>query len=279
MNPVLTHEVGTFSVDEAYRYCERLAKSHYENFTVGSLLIPRAKRRHLYAIYAYCRWVDDLGDEPLSHVRAITSQVGWPIGPNDENVDEDKHRLELLGRWSEELELCYTGEPRHPVMVALQETVRTFEIPKEPFLKLIDANRMEQRNKRHPTYKDLLYYCDHSANPVGHLFLYLFEYRDEERQRLADSICTALQLANFWQDVARDYKLGRIYIPLEDMDRFGYAEEELAEGVANDGFRRLMAFEVGRARQLFHEGAKLLDTLDGRLRLDVALFIGGDWQC
>jgi squalene synthase HpnC len=161
------------------------------------------------------------------------------------------------------------------VLVALQETIRRFEIPREPFLKLIQANRMDQRDKRHPTYQDLLYYCDHSANPVGHLFLYLFGYRDQERQRVSDATCTALQLANFWQDVARDYGKGRIYQPLEDLDRFGYSEAQLAQGLENEAFRQLLAFEVDRAMELFRQGAGLLKLLDGPVKLDVALFIRG----
>ena len=281
MESVLTTAQGAYTLGEAYSYCERLARTHYENFTVGSLFIPRAKRLHLYAIYAYCRWVDDLGDEPFSYLSEAAAGVGWrasgSLGAGGESgtVDEAEKKLELLGGWEEELELCYTGKPSHPVMVALQETVRSLDIPKAPFVNLIEANRMEQRIHRYPTYQDLLYYCDHSANSVGHLFLYLFGYGDKERQRLADFTCTALQLTNFWQDVSRDYRLGRIYLPLEDMDRFGYTEEDLARGVANDSFRRLMAFEVGRARDLFKEGSNLVDTLEGRPRLDVALFTAG----
>ena len=277
MKPLLTGDAGSYTLEDAYLYCERLARTHYENFTVGSILIPRAKRRHVYAIYAYCRWVDDLGDEALPHLSAAASRIGWKAGVETGTVDERKKKLDLLDRWAEELEQCYSGKPGHPVMVALQETVRTFDIPKGPFLKLIETNRMEQRENRYPTYEDLLYYCDHSANPVGHLFLYLFGYRDHGRQRLADYTCTALQLANFWQDVARDYTLGRIYIPLEDMERFGYGADELASGVVNENFRRLMAFEVGRARGLFREGAKLVDSLDGSdgPKLDVALFTAG----
>ena len=127
-------------------------------------------------------------------------------------------------------------------MVALQETIEAFDIPRVPFLRLIEANRMEQRSSRYPTYEDLLHYCHHSANPVGRLFLYLFGYRDEERQLLADATCTALQLTNFWQDVERDYRKGRIYIPLEDMERFGYSEAELSRGVFNPSFQQLMGF-------------------------------------
>ena len=262
--------------EEAFRYCRRLATTHYENFTVGSLLLAPKKRRHVYAIYAYCRWVDDLGDETNSP-QSSDEAWHWLIASlGREPEDEKERRLMLLDRWEEELKLCYEGSPGHPVMVALQDTIKAFEIPQEPFLKLIEANRMDQQIKLYPTYGDLLHYCGHSANPVGHLVLYLFGYRDEERQRLSDYTCTALQLANFWQDVARDYRLGRIYIPLEDIESFGYSEKELAEGVVNDNLRQLMAFEVARARELFHKGLKLVDTLRGLLKIEVALFtLGG----
>jgi squalene synthase HpnC len=240
------------SLEEAHRYCAHLARTHYENFTVGSILLPRDKRRHVYAIYGFCRFVDDLGDEAFGD------------------------RLQLLQHWEEELGFCYSGTPHHPIMLALQETVHTFDIPKEPFLKLIEANRMDQRQRRHASYQDLLRYCDHSANPVGHLFLYLFGYRDPERQRLSDHTCTALQLANFWQDVARDYQKGRVYIPLEDMKRFGYSEDDLARGIANENFRQLLAFQVDRTEELFSRGMPLIDLVSGAIKLDVALFtLGG----
>jgi squalene synthase HpnC len=189
--------------------------------------------------------------------------------------DESIHRLALLDWWEKELETCYSGTPSHPIMVALKETIQRFDIPPTPFLKLIEANRMDQRINRYATYHDLLNYCDHSANPVGHLFLYLFGYRDEERQSLADATCTALQLANFWQDVARDYAKGRIYLPLEDLERFGYTEAELSKGVVTNSFRQLMAFEVERAQSLFAQGAGLVGLLDGPVKLDVALFTRG----
>ena len=280
---------GAVSVAEAYRYCQRLAQTHYENFTVGSWLVPADKRRHMYAVYAYCRFVDDLGDE-ASPGDAQPSPPSTPGGqgsgegyrPNQTATVAD-HRLALLDWWEDELRACYSGAsgpphqgtPTHPVTVALQETIREFQIPQEPFLKLIEANRMDQRIQRHPTYADLLHYCDHSANPVGHLVLYLFGYRDAQRQRLADCTCTALQLTNFWQDVARDYAMGRMYLPQEDLARFGYTETELTRGVVNRNFRRLMSFEVERAMELFREGAALVNTLDGSVKLDVALFTRG----
>ena len=252
MDTLLGGIPSTTNLDKAYALCARLAKTHYENFTVGSWLLPPDTLKYLYAIYAFCRSVDDLGDE------------------------HQGDRLKALDHWQAETELCYQGTPTHPYMLALQDTIRRFDIPVEPFLKLIEANRMDQLNTRYPTYGDLEYYCLHSANPVGHLVLYVCGYKDPERQRLSDYTCTALQLANFWQDVARDFAMGRIYVPLEDMERFGYTETQLARGLVTKEFRTLIAFEVERARDLFHKGLALVDTLAGRVKLDVALFtLGG----
>lgn len=235
----------------AYAHCERLAKSHYENFTVGSLLLPRGTRPHFYALYAFCRHTDDLGDEAAGD------------------------RLALLDDWEGHLVAAYGGTPTHPIMVALQDTIRKFDIPDAPFRKLIQANRMDQGNVRFPTYADVLHYCEHSANPVGQMVLYLMGDRSERSHALSDATCTALQLANFWQDVSRDYAMGRIYLPLDEMERFGYREGDLRAGVVNDGFRRLMAFEVDRAEALFREGYALVDRLRGRFKLDIALFTKG----
>jgi squalene synthase HpnC len=237
---------------EAFAYCRRVALSHYENFTVVSWLFPRETRRHLYAVYAFCRHTDDLGDE----------------APGD--------RLRLLDEWEADLQRCYDSAPGHPILVALQHTIRRFHIPPQTFLNLIEANRMDQRVKRYATFADLGRYCDHSANPVGHLFLYVFGYCDSEHQRLSDATCTGLQLTNFWQDVAIDLAKGRVYIPQEDLERFGYSEEELRRAVVTPSFRALMAFEIGRTRELFAEGIRLLDLVDGRLRMGLKLFsLGG----
>ncbi len=277
MDQVLTGPAPSISLNEAFRYCERLAGSHYENFTVGSLLIPKPLRKHVYAIYSYCRWVDDLGDEPPESLSASLAEAGWTPQKGQPSIQGLDHagRMRLLDWWEEELQACYAGVPTHPALVALQDTIRTFSIPKDPFLKLIEANRMEQRSDRYATYDDLLFYCDHSANPVGRLFLYLFGYNDQHRQRLSDFTCTALQLANFWQDVACDYRIGRIYFPLEDLDKFNYTEADLSQDVVNQDFRNLMAFEVARAEDLFKRGLPLVDTLKGNARVDVALFTAG----
>ena len=251
METLLSQDRPPVTAEEGDARCAELARTHYENFTVASWLLPRESRRDLHAVYAYCRTVDDLGDAHKGD------------------------RLVALSEWEADLRRCYDSKPAHPYMLALQETIRRHDIPPEPFLKLIEANRIDQRVSRYATYGDLDRYCRHSANPVGSLVLYVLGYRDEERQRLSDSTCTALQLANFWQDVARDHQMGRVYLPQEDIQRFGYSDEELAEGLVNDAFRGLMAFEVARARALFHDGLGLVGTLDGRFKLDVALFSRG----
>ena len=238
-------------IGAAFTACERLARTHYENFSVGTRLLPAHLRRHFHSIYAFCRGVDDLGDEAAGD------------------------RLKLLDEWERLLGLCYSGDPDHPYFMALQQTIRQFDIPAEPFLKLIEANRRDQRVKRYADYAQLLDYCDHSADPVGHLVLYLFGHRDPELRALADETCTALQLTNFWQDVARDHARGRIYIPQEDLERFGVGEDVIASGVPTDGLRRLMRFEVERARELFRRGLPLIDRVAGSARVDLALFTAG----
>lgn len=243
---------GTATPAEAYAYCRKVALGHNENFSVVSWLLPRALRRHVYAVYAFCRATDDLGDEA------------------------EGDRLALLEAWEADLRRCYDGTPQDIRLVALQRTIRKFDIPREPFLRLIEANRRDQIVSRYQTFDDLLEYCRHSANTVGHMVLYVFGYRDEERQRLSDATCTALQLANFWQDVSRDLEQGRVYIPLEDLDRFGYSEADLLARKATPQFRRLMAFEVDRAREYFRQGLALIPKVSGRLRVDLRLFsLGG----
>ena len=258
-------------VSESYEYCARLARSHYENFNVGGWITPREKLPHVYAIYAWCRMVDDLGDEITPESQAAPLA---PEGRIDPTVAES--RLDGLDWWTSELDLAYTGQPTHPIAVAVQDTVHRFEIPREPFARLIQANRIDQGSGRFDTMDDVLDYCTYSANPVGHLFLYLFGYSDAERQRLADSTCTALQLTNFWQDVSRDYHdRGRIYLPQRDMARFGVSESHIADGVATESFRALLAHECDIAMRLFRDGAPLVNSLDRRARVPVALFTRG----
>jgi squalene synthase HpnC len=241
------------SLEEARGYCERLAKTHYENFSVATWFLPRRLRQHFYNVYAYCRISDDLGDE-----------VGNP-----------QQSLELLDQWEAELNACYAGSPRHPVFVALRETVQQCNIPQHEFSDLLIAFRQDQTVTRFETFDDLLGYCRYSANPVGHLVLYLCGYRDAERQQLSDYTCTALQLANFWQDVYVDYGKGRIYLPLEDLRRFGVSGEDIARKRATPQFIALMKFEVERAREWFARGLPLVKTVNRELAIDLELFSRG----
>ena len=241
------------TLDEARAYCERLARTHYENFSVATWFLPRRLRPHFFSVYAYCRISDDLGDE----------------------VGDPKESLELLNAWEAELDACYAGSPRHPVFVALAETVRACDIPRQPFADLLQAFRQDQTVRRYATFDDLLGYCRYSANPVGRLVLYVCGYRDDARQQLSDATCTALQLANFWQDVAVDYEKGRIYLPAEDMVKFGVSEEEIAARRAAPAFREMMRFQVGRARQWFERGVPLARQVDASLALDLELFTRG----
>jgi squalene synthase HpnC len=238
---------------EAREYCRRLARSHYENFSVASWFLPGRLRQHFFNVYAYCRISDDLGDE----------------------VGDISASLQLLDQWETELNACYDGHPRHPVFVALAETVREFEIPKHEFADLLTAFRQDQSVSRYETFGDLLGYCRFSANPVGHLVLYLCGYRDSERQLLSDFTCTALQVANFWQDVSADFAKGRIYLPLEDLRRFGVSEEAIRDGENTSAFCELMKFEVGRAREWFTQGLPLIEKVDRKLATDIELFSRG----
>jgi len=238
---------------EAERYTSWLATHHYENFHVVSWMLPRHLRRHFYNVYAYCRWADDLGDEVADPARA----------------------LELLDWWESELNLCYEGRPSHPVFVALAPTIREFDIPAEPFRDLLAAFRQDQTIHRYPTWENLLGYCRYSANPVGRLVLYLCGYRDTERQRLSDATCTALQLANFWQDVSRDLEKGRIYIPIEALERHGLEAKDIEARIFDERYATVMRDLIARTRELFAEGWPLAATLDSRLRLDIELFSRG----
>jgi squalene synthase HpnC len=246
-------DYAPLSPARARAYCSRLATTHYENFTVASLLLPRRLLRHFHAVYAYCRWADDLADEAGGGAEALV----------------------LLQWWREELLHCYDGEPRHPVMIALRETIQRFSIPPRPFLDLLLAFEQDQRVKRYRTFEQLLGYCRYSANPVGHLVLYLCEAYDPQRAALADHVCTALQLANFWQDVDRDLAIGRVYLPEEDRRRFGYAEDDLHARRFTLAFAELMRFEVDRTRDLFSRGLPLVEEVGPELRLDIELFVRG----
>lgn len=241
------------SLHDAQSYCERLARTHYENFSVATWFLPKRLRQHFFNVYAYCRISDDLGDE----------------------TGDREASLLLLDEWEAELNACYEGNPRHPVFVALAGTVQEFEIPKQTFADLLAAFRQDQIVTRYETFDDLLRYCHYSANPVGHLVLYLCGYRDAERQQLSDFTCTALQLANFWQDVSADYDKGRIYLPLEDLRRFRVSEDAIAGQRNTPAFCAMMRFEVARAREWFDRGLPLVGKVSKELAIDIELFSRG----
>jgi squalene synthase HpnC len=241
------------SLEEARLWCRQLAHSHYENFHVATWFLPKTLRPHFHAIYAYCRIADDLGDE----------------------VEDAAAALALLDMWGRELDACYRGQARHPVFVALSETIRVRSIPKQPFADLLVAFRQDQTVKKYRSMSEVLEYCRYSANPVGRLVLYACGYSDEERFRLSDATCSALQLANFWQDVRVDFGKGRIYLPQEDMQRFGVTDGTLAAGVATPAFRALLHQEVDFARRLFTEGLPLIGMVSRDLAVDLDLFSRG----
>jgi len=248
------------SLPEAQAYCARLARGHYENFNVVSWFLPKRLHQHFFNVYSYCRISDDLGDE----------------------VGETHLSLALLNLWQGELDACYAhiADPakagsRHPVFIALEETIREFGIPHHEFSDLLIAFREDQTKTRYETFDEVLHYCKNSANPVGHLVLYLCGYSDAERQQLSDYTCTALQLANHWQDVARDYDNGRVYLPQESLRRFGVSESDIAQRRFTKQFGELMKFEVARAREWFDRGLPLVQNVDRQLALDIDLFSRG----
>jgi squalene synthase HpnC len=251
-------EFPAWNLDDSLAYCRGLSGAHYENFHVVSLLLPKRLHQDFFNIYAYCRWADDLGDEFCDPQRS----------------------LELLEWWSGELDAMYAGRTRHPVFVALQTTVEKRGIPKEPFVDLVRAFVQDQTKTRYETYDEVLDYCVYSANPVGRLVLHLCGYADAERIALSDMTCTALQLANHWQDVRRDYiDRNRIYVPAEVLQAhrasLDVLEADLQAGKGSEPVRKSFADLVGRAQGLFEQGLPLADTLDRRLAIDIELFSRG----
>ncbi len=238
---------------EAAAYTRWLATRHYENFHVVSVVLPVRLHQDFYNVYAFCRWADDLGDE----------------------MESPAESLRLLAWWLEQLEAMYGGEAAHPVFVALRETVERHRLPMEPFADLIRAFVQDQTVTRYHSYEELFGYCRYSANPVGRLVLHLFGYSDETRRRHSDATCTALQLANFWQDVAVDRDKGRVYLPLEALERHGCPLEAIYGASATPAFRAVMREAVDRARRLFLEGLPLAGMVGRRLALDVELFSRG----
>ena len=227
------------------------AKASRENFPVASLLLPRRYRQALLGIYGFARLTDDIGDEAPGD---RTTLLDW--------LEADVGRL-------------YAEMPIHPLLRRLQPAVERYELPRDSFIRLIRANRQDQKVSRYRTYGELAAYCELSANPVGELVLHLFAAATPRNVRFSDAVCTGLQLAEHWQDVGEDYARGRVYLPQEDLETFGVAEDELAAEEPSEALERLMAFEVARARGLLEQGRELLVELSGWARLAVAGYVGG----
>ncbi|MFM9610229.1 squalene synthase HpnC [Streptomyces sp. V2] len=245
-----------------------LDKAADENFPVAPFFLPRAWRDDLMAIYGFARLVDDIGDGDLAPGGADARHLGVPQSQADD-------RLALLDAFETDLRRVFDGTPRHPLLLNLQPTVRRRDLTPEPFLGLIAANRQDQQVSRYATYDDLLAYCGLSANPVGRLVLAVTGTATPERIRRSDAICTALQIVEHLQDVAEDLGRDRIYLPAEDMDRFRVTEADLKAAHAGASLRALVAFEAERACQLLNEGAPLVGSVTGRLRLLLAGFVAG----
>ncbi len=242
------------NIDQAFEYCGKITRDHYENFPVASLLIPKKIRPYVYSIYAFARTADDFADEP----------------------EYEGRRLEELDRWGKMLEECESGTPTHPIFIALQHTHRKSQIPIQLFRDLLTAFRMDVTVKRYENFERVLFYCKHSANPVGRLILHLFGYHDPELHKLSDYICTALQLANFWQDVSVDLKKDRIYIPQDEMKQFGYTTEQLFKKEINRSFKELLKYQVDRTQHLFDLGLPLCFSVKRPLSLELKVtWLGG----
>jgi squalene synthase HpnC len=251
-----------------------LANASGENFPVALKMVPARYRAHLFALYCFARLTDDLGDQ--AKAAAEDTVPGEDIVPGGDTEDTAAFRLKLLDEFEADIDRIYAGEqPLTPALLPLADTVRACDIPQAPLNALIQANRQDQQVTRYPTYQDLEQYCTLSANPVGQVVLYIFDAATPERIELSDKICTALQLVEHWQDVAEDLADGRIYLPQEDLARFGVSEQDLAAANANAQVKDLLRFEVERARQLLDDGAPLVGTLRGAARLAVAGYLAG----
>jgi len=249
--PVLADHL---SVSRAFEYCLKITRSHYENFPVASLAIPKKYRPYVATIYAFARTADDFADEKQF----------------------EGTRLDRLNEWDEKLENCVKGRANHPVFTALGETIRKFNLPVSLFSDLLTAFKMDTEVSRYQTFDQVLNYCRYSANPVGRIILYLFGFPAPRFLECSDAICTALQLANFWQDTAVDLEKDRIYIPHEDFVRFHYSEDELKKKICNENFRRLILFQAERTQRLFDQGKFLCGTIPGRLGFELRLtWLGG----
>jgi phytoene synthase len=247
-----------WDVESSYAYCEQLARSHYENFPVGSVLVPKRLRKYFYSIYAFARTADDFADE----------------GYNDNHSEAE--RLALLDEWQLMLQDCFAGRVAHPIFIALNDTRQKCKLPISLFEDLLSAFSQDVVKRRYQSFNELLDYCRRSANPIGRLILLLFGYTDESLHILSDHICTGLQLANHWQDVAIDLQKDRVYLPEDDLQAYGLSIKELQQQQLSPAFLELMKFEVERARQLFAKGKPLCTAVNGRLAIELrVVWLGG----
>lgn len=241
-----------WTVEDAYLHCERIARSHYENFPVASRFVPAAIRPHVWALYAFARTADDFADEPRYAGR----------------------RAEALDDWEDRLTRCFYGEAEHPIFIALRDTVERRDIPISPLNDMLTAFRMDLTTNRYTTFEALSNYTRHSAVPVGQLLLYIFNYRDPSLFRYADDIATALEHTHFWQDLGSDLRRDHLYLPEEDLKHFGVREADLFAGKATPAFRDMMRFQVARTRSIFMRG-RPLTSMVGR---DLGLELGFIWE-
>ena len=256
---------NNMNIDESYKFCENLSREHYENFPVGSLLIPKKKRKYVYSLYAFARTADDIADS-------------GELSP-DEKIKE-------LDIFENELKECYEGvfknkkETNKKIFTALSHTKDELDIPIKEFQNLLKAFKQDAVKDRYRTFQELLEYSEYSANPIGHLVLYVFGYNEKKDKKifhLSDKICTALQLTNFWQDVSKDLEINRIYIPKELMTKFDYKEKQLFEKTESGEFRMMMKELVNKTKELFLEGKEIVDYVKGRLKLElIATYLGGN---
>lgn len=251
--PLSKSNESQVSLKESQSYCRKFAVSHRENFIVASCLLPREIKQHFYNVYAYCRGADDLADE----------------------IESPEESLALLSGWQEQLDLCYDGNPSQTPFIALQDTIQKFDIPRQPFVNLLTAFRQDQHRTSYPNFQQLLGYCENSANPVGHIVLHLARSFETENIRLSDSICTGLQLVNFWQDIKADRKRNRIYIPKDDRVRFSVEEKDLSSDKASGNLKSLIQFQVDRTEAFFSQGEPLVDLVPKWLSVDLRMFIDG----
>lgn len=251
-------------LEEAYKFCENLTKKHYENFPVGSLLIPKDKRKFVYSVYAFARTADDIADScELNSYEKVNALIGY--------------EKDLQNAYQDNLNI---GNEHREIFTALSNTKDKLNIPIKEFQNLLTAFMQDAVKDRYQTFQELIDYSENSGNPIGHLVLYVFGFnkiKDEKVFRLADKICTALQLTNFWQDVSRDLVINRIYIPKEVMHKFSYKEELLFKKIENDNFRGMMRELVNKTKTIFKEGKGIIDLVEGRLRLELkATYLGGN---